>query len=710
MTPRIGPSGVSTLVVGGIAALVTAGVGGWGASPALGQCNSSPATIQVQTTGTYVNTCALDPVTGHWNLTVTITGPVTSNSTVTIRGANTLMLGRVTIQNNSAIDCRVNILGSGFDERIGGVGFIDKGTSAQDRVLLLTLKTAGDVGYDRPGADAIRTDMIYNVSVGGSVLGSLVSESYGRSMGNVFIQGDFLGGLSLGPNSSLDSLTIGGNFGAPDEDPVRVYISGNILNLSAGSINADITTLANNAAGTVHSFDVTTGSFAGSLRAHRLGFLASGAGPAKFHVAGDLDAGLTISRDIRVPVSVGGMFMQSRTVGGSPVTNTITASTGLFDDPAADPASNVTIMGDFAGLMVLGTPLSPGLGSINRDVIVNGAMTGVISTAQDLSANVTVNGPMSGRIDIAGSLRSGEAVTTIGPMSGVVSIGGGLLGSIAVPTNGLQGQVVVNAANAGGTWSGPVTVGGVSVFAPIPLYTNPASDFGGGAIGVAPFRANLNDCTPAHNTGGPSGFADLSAFSNASSTPVRFRAYGPMEPAPGLTLAQAVAVEQQVGANWVDRSSYFHVDFDPPGPSGRVITMAASGSGGPLPPAGQYRLRAVSLRSAGVTGSPPVSWPSPYLFRIDSDCDNDGQGDAAQIAANQALDADQDGVLDSCQPGAACPCDFNHSGAVTVQDIFDFLAGYFQASPLADFNHSGAVTIQDIFDFLGCYFARPAGC
>jgi T5SS/PEP-CTERM-associated repeat protein len=54
-----------------------------------------------------------------------------------------------------------------------------------------------------------------------------------------------------------------------------------------------------------------------------------------------------------------------------------------------------------------------------------------------------------------------------------------------------------------------------------------------------------------------------------------------------------------------------------------------------------------------------------------------------------------------------CPADFNDSGTVTVQDIFEFLAAYFGNDPRADFNASGAISVQDIFDFLAAYFA---GC
>jgi hypothetical protein len=72
-------------------------------------------------------------------------------------------------------------------------------------------------------------------------------------------------------------------------------------------------------------------------------------------------------------------------------------------------------------------------------------------------------------------------------------------------------------------------------------------------------------------------------------------------------------------------------------------------------------------------------------------------------ATGNGLNQSGDGVLTiSC---AACPADWNHSGTVSVQDIFDFLASYFAGA--GDFNASGATTVQDIFDFLAAYFA---GC
>ncbi len=50
-----------------------------------------------------------------------------------------------------------------------------------------------------------------------------------------------------------------------------------------------------------------------------------------------------------------------------------------------------------------------------------------------------------------------------------------------------------------------------------------------------------------------------------------------------------------------------------------------------------------------------------------------------------------------------CKGDYNQDGTISVQDIFDFLAGYFGGNPLADVN-GGGVSVQDIFDFLSFYF------
>lgn len=70
-------------------------------------------------------------------------------------------------------------------------------------------------------------------------------------------------------------------------------------------------------------------------------------------------------------------------------------------------------------------------------------------------------------------------------------------------------------------------------------------------------------------------------------------------------------------------------------------------------------------------------------------------------------DVNGDGVINAADVAMVCPADFNCSGNVSVQDIFDFLASWFAGSSKSDFNDSGAVSVQDIFDYLAAWFA---GC
>lgn len=87
------------------------------------------------------------------------------------------------------------------------------------------------------------------------------------------------------------------------------------------------------------------------------------------------------------------------------------------------------------------------------------------------------------------------------------------------------------------------------------------------------------------------------------------------------------------------------------------------------------------------------------------DCDNDGIPDGRELQLQTQVDLNYNGIPDDCET-PACPCDINGMG-LGVQDIFDYLAEYFNNGPLADFNGTGGVSVQDIFDFLECYFG---GC
>lgn len=67
-------------------------------------------------------------------------------------------------------------------------------------------------------------------------------------------------------------------------------------------------------------------------------------------------------------------------------------------------------------------------------------------------------------------------------------------------------------------------------------------------------------------------------------------------------------------------------------------------------------------------------------------------------------------------PPPACTADFDNSGAVSVNDLFAFLASWFAqnggspGSPSADFDNSGTVSVNDLFAFLAAWFAQNGVC
>lgn len=55
-------------------------------------------------------------------------------------------------------------------------------------------------------------------------------------------------------------------------------------------------------------------------------------------------------------------------------------------------------------------------------------------------------------------------------------------------------------------------------------------------------------------------------------------------------------------------------------------------------------------------------------------------------------------------PPLHCTADFNCSGTISVQDLFDFLRAWFSLGYGADVNGMSGISVQDIFDFLAAWF------
>jgi len=125
--------------------------------------------------------------------------------------------------------------------------------------------------------------------------------------------------------------------------------------------------------------------------------------------------------------------------------------------------------------------------------------------------------------------------------------------------------------------------------------------------------------------------------------------------------------------------------------------------------------------TVGGTDAPPISCGS-VTIRLSTDggatfpdtlgsFDNNGSATVMlpiNIAAARVR-IDADGNVFFAVSGSfvvvRCAADFNGTGGVSVEDIFDYLAAYFSGDPRSDFNGEGGVSVQDVFDFLSAYFS-----
>ncbi len=115
--------------------------------------------------------------------------------------------------------------------------------------------------------------------------------------------------------------------------------------------------------------------------------------------------------------------------------------------------------------------------------------------------DVLINSSLSGPLSYARFAKSYEGTFTIGDNfaadENAATTGFDVLGD---PSNGegLKGQVIINANNNSGAWTGAVAVNSTAL-APVPYYNNIAADVGGGAVGLVPYYLHYKDCTPIGN-------------------------------------------------------------------------------------------------------------------------------------------------------------------------------------------------------------------
>jgi hypothetical protein len=147
----------------------------------------------------------------------------------------------------------------------------------------------------------------------------------------------------------------------------------------------------------------------------------------------------------------------------------------------------------------------------------------------------------------------------------------------------------------------------------------------------------------------------------------------------------------------------------PPATNATVIPAATWNGWGQFPSPWAY---------SGSPGGTGTATGGPTAATLGLFCDINGWGESVYVANMLFTDEAMSDAAVAALGGpnargivylrpVPCPADFNGTGGLTVQDIFDFLGAWFAGDARADFNGVGGITVQDIFDFLGAWFA---GC
>jgi len=303
---------------------------------------------------------------------------------------------------------------------------------------------------------------------------------------------------------------------------------------------------------------------------------------------------------------------------------------------------------------------------------------GVITVATDLDADLSfVNHVRNNNgglpvINVGGRFRAGR----------MMLIGKSLVTGAEIrvaQAGGLEGMVLVNSGNVGGTWFGEVRVGG-SVLGPKPAYSATHTTLGGGTVGQAPFQVHGTDSVPL------AGQVLNSASAPATATPILLRFYGPVTWNTGAGLP--VVVERRPISNptaWTDVSSCFFAGREQvPVPDPCVVALFPISK---LAPGFVYRVTPVLTGSAtmlcdlGLAPNPPVAVPTTdYTFTVLPGCSGDANG-------NSVVDFDDIvAVLGAWGTTGAGACsalhgDANASGVVDFDDIVAVLGAWGGSCP-----------------------------
>ncbi|MDQ7014341.1 MAG: hypothetical protein Q9O74_10655, partial [Planctomycetota bacterium] len=323
------------------------------------------------------------------------------------------------------------------------------------------------------------------------------------TQGPVILDADVLGDIG-----SLEATEIG-NIRALLGDvlgPISAVGSINVVVSKFGDVRADITA---GSGGSIRFIEAINGDI-GAPGANNHAIIQAGDYINKVfakNVYADFGSTSNEGCDVARVIALDGVFEGEIIVqniydsdGDNDINGVIRGITGMTADifTSGDIKEAIEVIGgDFAGSIECDNltgetgdeeRVFSGYINIREDEGVGGAFDG----------DVLINSSLSGPLSYARFAKSYEGTFTIGDNfaadENATTTEFDVLGD---PSNGegLKGQVIINANNNSGTWTGAVAVNSTAL-APVPYYNNIAEDIGGGAVGLVPYYLHYNDCTP----------------------------------------------------------------------------------------------------------------------------------------------------------------------------------------------------------------------
>jgi len=463
----------------------------------------------------------------------------------------------------------------------------------------------------------------------------------------------------------------------------------------------------------------------------------------------------SITGNIAANAGIDNIICEQGTLGPAAGLSTVTARLGISTIRAKSIRSNIdasfgTLGGDVAVVRALGPAASGGVGDFVGSLHAvslgpRNTPNAVVRVAGDLDADLTferdiddANGAGEpAAIVVGGAFKAGRRIQAGWGMQG----GAATVGGIKIDTTGgLQGQVIVNAANAGFTWAGDVLVGagaGQVLLDPQAAagayYAATSASLGGGSVGLVPFHLHDLDCSPplagalssrtmlmsefCHQTYG-SGECPPTPDLGGPIAPktVVLRAYGPIRAESATLPPVTIRLYDPSTGTYSPTPFEDYLTITLASPSGSTLKtqIEVRGLSTQNLIEGEYHIRPKLTGSARLlcdglttTANVPFGEDFTYSFKLLTDCNRNGQWDASDIDQVPSLDifgedmVGPNGKIDCCEP---CYPDYNEDGNVDQDDVTyltNVIAG--GSNPTnhdPDFNRDGNVDQDDVADLI----------